>query len=1072
MPEPLTVLIAGAALGWVVETTLDAFKAHGLERQLNNYFNGILRNEVLENALSTALQRAARDVYRDWAKDQRTGPSWPLSAEARQAARCLDYLREQADRIIRLPEARVDEKTLRRLLTRPGHDPRAEVEAARRRADDALWTAVEPYTGRCPDSLRAAYRQRLLSRLAAWLRELVRQDERLRDTLFLDLLMALSSGGLYLAEGEIERLTAALQAGLETRLAALSAAEADLSRALQAQRDWQSALRRDLAELGERISREHEDIRLAVYGSQEALSRQLEQEIQALRRELRDQSQRRRLRQPQALTGPRPQPARTFFDRLRELAALRRCLDRRDLRLIIVSGRAGMGKTALLARLLDDLEPRLDPGAGEGWNGVACFSAGGGGLGLDDLYGRLAETLGGEAAEELDRFRQDKQATVEEKARFLLARLRQGRYLLLLDNLEDALDEEGQPRDEGLRAFLTAALETESGARLLIASRHPLRVRRGRAWLKELPLRAGLDEEDAVALLRDLDAGGEAGLRDADEATLRELARRCHGIPRALEYAYSALANDPTLTTPEELLAEEALWRREVVEALQAESFRRLTDPAARRLLEALAVYGRPVPAVALQAAVAPDFPALDVRATLARLVGRAYAAYDREQRTFSLHPLDAEYLYRRLGAEERRALHARAADYYAQLRLPAEDWREIADLEPVLAEIEQRLGAEQFEAAARLLGEVDFDYLLLWGHAARVKDLREQLRGRLEDRGLAAANLGRLGLAYHHLGDARRAIEFYQQALAIGREIGDRRSEGAWLGNLGLAYAALGGARRAIEYYEQALAIHREIGDRRGKGNDLGNLGNAYLSLGDARRAIEFYRQALVISREIGDRSGEGYCLGNLGNAYADLGDARRAIEYYEQAMATHREIGDRRGEGAWLGNLGIAYKNLGDARRAIEFYRQALAIRKEIGDRGGEGADLGNLGLAYAALGDARRAIEFYQQALDIAREIGDRRGEGTWLGNLGSAYLSLGDARRAVEFYEQALDIAREIGDRRNEAIHSWNLGLLYEESDPARAAALMEVRVIYEREIGHPDAEEDARRLAQVRGRLEG
>ena len=35
----------------------------------------------------------------------------------------------------------------------------------------------------------------------------------------------------------------------------------------------------------------------------------------------------------------------------------------------------------------------------------------------------------------------------------------------------------------------------------------------------------------------------------------------------------------------------------------------------------------------------------------------------------------------------------------------------------------------------------------------------------------------------------------------------------------MGLAYADLGEVRKAIEYYNQALAIIREIGDRRGEG-------------------------------------------------------------------------------------------------------------------------------------------------------------------------------------------------------------------------------------------------------------
>ncbi len=75
-----------------------------------------------------------------------------------------------------------------------------------------------------------------------------------------------------------------------------------------------------------------------------------------------------------------------------------------------------------------------------------------------------------------------------------------------------------------------------------------------------------------------------------------------------------------------------------------------------------------------------------------------------------------------------------------------------------------------------------------------------------------------------------------------------------------------LGDARKAIEYYEQQLTIAREIGDRRGEGNALGNLGNAYADLGDSRKAIEYYEQHLTIAREIGDRRGEGADLGNLG--------------------------------------------------------------------------------------------------------------------------------------------------------------------------------------------------------------
>jgi tetratricopeptide (TPR) repeat protein len=52
---------------------------------------------------------------------------------------------------------------------------------------------------------------------------------------------------------------------------------------------------------------------------------------------------------------------------------------------------------------------------------------------------------------------------------------------------------------------------------------------------------------------------------------------------------------------------------------------------------------------------------------------------------------------------------------------------------------------------------------------------------------------------------------------LRAAQKIDDKRAESAFLGNLGIAYHALGQVEKAIEYYEQALAIAREIGDRKG---------------------------------------------------------------------------------------------------------------------------------------------------------------------------------------------------------------------------------------------------------------
>ena len=63
-------------------------------------------------------------------------------------------------------------------------------------------------------------------------------------------------------------------------------------------------------------------------------------------------------------------------------------------------------------------------------------------------------------------------------------------------------------------------------------------------------------------------------------------------------------------------------------------------------------------------------------------------------------------------------------------------------------------------------------------------------------------------------MGEIRRAIEFYDKALEIAREIGDRRREGGALFNLALALDKLGERAQAIARAEAALKIYEQIED------------------------------------------------------------------------------------------------------------------------------------------------------------------------------------------------------------------------------------------------------------------
>ncbi len=184
----------------------------------------------------------------------------------------------------------------------------------------------------------------------------------------------------------------------------------------------------------------------------------------------------------------------------------------------------------------------------------------------------------------------------------------------------------------------------------------------------------------------------------------------------------------------------------------------------------------------------------------------------------------------------------------------------------------------------------------------------------------------------YKSLDEIKRSIELKEKLLS--ELSGEDEISGYLLGSLGVLYYQISSYKKAIQFYEKALAIDKEIGDRRNEGIELGNLGLAYSHLGQVEKAIQFYEKALAIAQEIGDRGGEGAWLGNLGNAYSDLGQVEKAIQYYEKALAIAQETGDRRGEGTWLNNLGVIFEDKKKYSEALAYYYLSRDIRKEIKD------------------------------------------------------------------------------------------------------------------------------------------
>ncbi len=691
--------------------------------------------------------------------------------------------------------------------------------------------------------------------------------------------------------------------------------------------------------------------------------------------------------------NPPPATAPAWFqDRQVETGRLAGYVRDPGIRLVTVTGRGGIGKTAMVCRLLKDLEAGRIPDVKGNFTaitvgGIVYLSSNGTHqVQYPALVADLLRLLPADTAQRLQRLYQDPHHTPREVMLALLEAFPAGEpVVVLLDNLESVMDAERETlTEQALHQALSAVLCAPAHAVTVIATTRvtpAALVKVEPAAQRQARLDKGLGSPDAETVLRELDDDGHLGLRGAPDELLDGLRRHTRGFPRALEAVKAILENGGGTLTPRDLLDRtRQLPEDQVVQALVGEAYD-LLDPPAQQVMQALAVYPAPVSAVGVDFLLRSVNPTIDAAPILTRLVRRQLVRF--HDGHYHLHPVDRDYARSQLppgspgnfaAAFTLTGLQARAADYYTQIRTPRESWRTLEDVRPQLAEFELRCDTGDYDTAATVLADIEFDYLQVWGHYRTLIELHGRIHGQITDPGLNVTHLTYLGICHLQLGEYRQALDLYGQALAIAREIGDRYSEGAALGYLGSCRRVLGEYRQALDLYGQALAIAREIGDRQGEGTVLGNLGSCHLQLGEYRQALDLYGQALAIFRDIGDRQGKGTVLGNLGSCHFQLGEYRQALDLYGQALAIAREIGDRQGEGAELGSLGTCRASLGEYERAIDLHTQALAIARDIGDRYGEAIALEYLGRAWLASGEARRAVTLLEQAVSIADITGD--------------------------------------------------------------------------------------------------
>lgn len=652
---------------------------------------------------------------------------------------------------------------------------------------------------------------------------------------------------------------------------------------------------------------------------------------------------------------------RHFYGRVTELQAITETLDQGPFA-ILISGIAGIGKTSLASKLLENYTFRR--------NLIyhRCQLGTGGRPFLEDLAAWLS-SIGVDALN--DYLEASSVPRIDETVELLVSCLQNIQALIVIDDYHK--------NDEDvfykiIYNFTLRINEMSDGLGLVIFSRSyrpviPLRDENGKSVSKILPL-DGLDPESSKNILKSFESIG-----DDDFGRIYGISK---GHPLVLE-----LINRGASTIEHHLTLENYV-SMEIFNKLSAEE---------KRLLQSLAIFREPVPLEALTT-IDLDLNTLDnlVEQGLARRV---------DSENYDVHDLIREFTFNGIDEQVAIPLHTSAAEWYKKKLNSTQDIIEYlhhkisyADVESAAEELALRgdelINSGQLELLGLINRLIDSNgpaktWGKLWYLRGEILALSGDFGGaeasftvamdnanKAKDITLESTLLSSLAELAWKRGDSKLALDLHRQALKRFIAIKDSIGACNTYTNMSYIFRSEGKKQLAMDSHSEVEHILANEKDEKLVHARI-NLARSYLEMDKLELGREHALKAFDETQSKGDEITHSRARAVLGRYYALIGDTDLALNHYSETLQSLANEDDIEIRVELILLLGEVLEDSGKRDEAVERYLEGLALAESSNQPLLVGELLSRLGTTGF---DKQRRMEYLQRALNVFREVGATR------------------------------------------------------------------------------------------------